>query len=56
MIYKGHMQTLHDLIREILEPLDLETIQTFHDVFSTKMENLKNEQATNLQKDPGASR
>lgn len=55
MTCNKNFEDLHDLMCEILEPLDLETVRDFHNAFKTKMEKLKNEQATNLQKDPGAS-
>ena len=54
MSYKDNLRKFHGVITEIVGHLSLEEIQTFMDIFQNKLEELRNEQETNLQKNLGA--
>ena len=53
---KSHFQELHDVIRELVSQLSVEETQDFLDILYNKLEELRNEQAANLQENIGASR
>lgn len=56
MSCKGHFKKLHDVMVELIASLDPESAQAFTEALNKKLEELRNEQATNLQEDTGASR
>jgi len=63
MSCKEHFQKLHDVMAELINQLNAELIsqlnadeaKVFVEKFQNKLEELRNEQATNLQEDIGAS-
>jgi polyhydroxyalkanoate synthesis regulator phasin len=52
---KEHFQKLHDVMAELIGQLDAEESKVFVEKFQNKLEELRNEQAANLQEDIGAS-